>query len=1353
MTMDVRPAYAIDRLEGQSNWQDWKFQVVIQLRSSGLMDAVEGKLQQPNEVSATASAQAITEYDQQKRKVEKIEFGAQQLLVSSTTSAVRQLINMCTSSKEIWDKLHSIYEQRAEQRQDRLFNEFFSIKTMHPDGVAKHVAQLEGTWRELQDETWKEDKVKLPESLFLNRILNTLPSEYFDFINAWESVPKEQRTKQTLLERLCVVELRLKERSNVTSSDATAFSAKKSFDKKWFKCFFCKKEGHAKSDCPEYKKWLAKKEKEKSTRKAQHQPKAKGDKESSHKESLIFACALSAGQNHEPSDWIVDSGASTHMCNSESAFRSLADNSTKINIADKSSVVSAGIGDIVVKVSSGKKTIKDALHVPSLAANLLSVGKMTSNNLTVIFTDEDCKVFQKENCSVVGEPDFIAPKVGDLYKVKMREEPISNSEVASVATADYRIWHRRLGHLNQSCMEKLKEVSTGVDFNCVDPNKCEECLLGKQTSKPGSRKRRKGQRATQKLQLVHSDLCGPMKVPTWNGARYLMMLTDDFTRKTFGYLLKTKDEAFLRFKEFKAKVENETECKIKTFRTDNGGEYCGHEFESFLKESGIAHQKTVPYTPEQGGVAERMNRTIIEKARCMLIDSGLNERFWGEAVYTAIYLKNRSPTVAVPNMSPEEAWSGTKVDLSHLRTFGSKAFLHIPKQLRKKFDRKSKQYIMVGYAENTKGYRLYDPEKPNQITIGIDVDFIENHEVGPERMENKEVLPMFAPALNPDGDEKYISNNEEHDVPENVTTENHGSESGTTDDNSWNEENTLTDESGSSADSLVDGDTSVDGDSSTVEVVEESPRRYPQRERKAKQFPDYVSYFCENSEPKSFQEAINSAQSNKWFNAMREELNSLKSNDTWVLVKRPENVNVVKCKWVFKIKNVVNEDPKFKARLVAKGFTQKYGVDYDETFAPVICKSSLRLLFALSAELKLTAHHFDVSSAFLNGDLAETIYMEQPDGFESKDNRDKVCKLRKALYGLKQSSRVWNVKVNDVLVRKLGYKKSKHESCVYYKIEKGKYVIIALHVDDFLVFSNSDREKNNLKAALQSEFDIKDLGVANHCLGLDIEQDEGTRINQKTFIKDLLAKFNMVDAKPAATPMENKLVLTKNKENVLPDVPYQSLIGSLMFLSVNTRPDISFACSYLSQFNTCYSMEHWHAAKRVLRYLKSTLDLGITYKKAETDIVGFADSEWGQNVVDSKSYSGYVFELSKGAVAREAKKQDCVSLSSTEAEYVAISQAAKEAIFLKGLLFELISFNRPITLFNDNQGAHKLVVNDVFHKRTKHIRVKYHFIRDVVSKNLIEVKYLSTDKMPADIFTKALPKAKHVFCINKMNLS
>jgi len=490
---------------------------------------------------------------------------------------------------------------------------------------------------------------------------------------------------------------------------------------------------------------------------------------------------------------------------------------------------------------------------------------------------------------------------------------------------------------------------------------------------------------------------------------------------------------------------------------------------------------------------------------------------------------------------------------------------------------------------------------------------------------------------------------------------------------------------------------------------------------------------------------------------MNEELQSLERNHTWTLVKPPSGKKIVGCKWVFK-KKVDGSRPesfRYKTRLVAKGYSQVQGVDFNEVFSPVVKHTSIRVLLSLVAIKDLELEQLDVKIAFLHGDLEEQIYMKQPEGFEVVGKENHVCLLKKSLYGLKQSPRQWYKKFDSFMVS-INFSRSNYDSCVYFKkLSSGEFIYLLLYVDDMLIAASNMEEIVRLKEQLGSAFEMKDLGAAKRILGMEISRDRPNRklfLSQKEFAGKVIRRFGMEKAKIVSTPLATHFKLSaamspksEHEKKYMENVPYSSAVGSLMYLMVCTRPDIAQAVSVVSRYLACPGKGHWEAVKWIFRYLKGTINAHLEFGGNEI-LTGYVDSDFGGDLDKRRSLTGYVFTLGGCAISWKSTLQPTVALSSTEAEYMAITEAIKEAIWLKAFLGEIDSLGNPIMVFCDNQSVVHLTNDRMFHERTKHINIRYHFVRDVISEGNVLVKKISTEENPADMLTKPLPIAKFKFC-------
>ncbi|KAK8934250.1 hypothetical protein KSP39_PZI014288 [Platanthera zijinensis] len=424
-----------------------------------------------------------------------------------------------------------------------------------------------------------------------------------------------------------------------------------------------------------------------------------------------------------------------------------------------------------------------------------------------------------------------------------------------------------------------------------------------------------------------------------------------------------------------------------------------------------------------------------------------------------------------------------------------------------------------------------------------------------------------------------------------------------------------------------------------------------------------------------------------------------------------------------------------------KGYRQVQGVDYDEVYALVARIDTIRLIIALTAHYGWTIMQMDAVAVYLNGYLEEDVYIEQPPGYVVKDKEKKVCKLRKALYGLKQGARAWNGRI-DTFLQKHGYVKCAYEYALYMKVEKnGDIMILCLYVDVMIFTGSNPVMFEEFKRLMKEEFEMTDLGKLSYFLGVEVQQrEDGIFIAQKKYAEEILKKFRMENSKPISTPTDPGTKLRKDsKEEGVDPTMFKSLVGSLRYLTF-TRPDIMYAVGVVSRYMEEPKQDHFTAAKRILRYVNGTRDHGLKYSSAgELKLVGYSDSDYGVDVNDQKSTSRYAFNMGTAAFSWSSKKQATIALSSCEAEYIAAAVCACQAIWLRNLLEELHHVQDcPTTVLVDNMSAIQIAKNPVLHGRSKHIEMRYHFLREQVEQKIVEVVYCPTGEQVADIFTKAL---------------
>ncbi|CAM8910542.1 unnamed protein product [Rhodiola kirilowii] len=489
---------------------------------------------------------------------------------------------------------------------------------------------------------------------------------------------------------------------------------------------------------------------------------------------------------------------------------------------------------------------------------------------------------------------------------------------------------------------------------------------------------------------------------------------------------------------------------------------------------------------------------------------------------------------------------------------------------------------------------------------------------------------------------------------------------------------------------------------------------------------------------------------------MEDELRALKQTNTWNLVPKPTEANVVGCKWIFKTKHKSDGSiDKHKARLVARGFTQQFGIDYLDTFSPVVKPETIRLVLAIAVSRGWSLRQIDVRNAFLHGHLDQTIYMKQPPGFEDPQRPTHVCRLNKAIYGLKQSPRAWYARLSSILC-KLSFVPSRADISLFVLHRPGVTIFTLVYVDDIIITGSCPDTINRIVRQLSQSFPIKDLGTLSYFLGLEVVYNpDGLTLSQHKYASDLLLRASMENCKPCSTPMSaiEKLERKSGKPLTGNDVvSYRSMVGGLLYLTL-TRPDISFAVSRVCQYMSQPTDHHWEAVKRILRYVKGTIHTGLKFRQSSlTRLSIFTDADWAGCSDDRRSTGGFAIFLGPNLISWRAKKQPTVSRSSTEAEYKALANGTAEGVWIQSVLRELgIKQKLPPILWCDNLGATYLTANPVFHARTKHIEVDFHFVREKVARKELEVRFISTKDQLADLFTK--PATQKMLQQSRYNLN
>ena len=984
-------------------------------------------------------------------------------------------------------------------------------------------------------------------------------------------------------------------------------------------CTFCKRKGHDFDSCRNREKHKA------NCATAGTVP---PDRPSDDEHSFVFHCQTDV--HHDDHNYLlVDTGATTHIVNDKSLFISFDKSFDKskhfIELANgqKGNVAEAR-GDVKVKTRTEKGQLVDiVLHnvllCPTYPQNIFSVQAATAKGAHATFSENNSKIVYKDGTT------FELVKKGKLFFMKTFRISCECDDQVSFAH-EIQKWHEIMGHCNMNDILRLEKVSKGMKVlkNGRSEKKCEVCLQGKMIKHASKEERT---RSKKPMQMVHTDLAGPISPPSREGHRYVISFTDDFSGVVFVYFMKGKDDTVSMFERFLA--DSAPYGRVKCLRSDNGTEFTSGAFQALLRKHMIKHEASAPYSPHQNGTAERNWRTLFEMARCMLIQAELPKALWPYSVFTAAYIRNRCYSDRL-KITPFQALTGKIPNLARMQTFGSACYAYND-TCTSKLDAKSTKGVFVGYDRNSPAYLVYFPDtgKVRRCRLIQCVNEVKNDEIKCDDSQSDVDLPYDdlpcddLPCVNVDaqvqGCEPHFTNQRFHE-----------------------EEN----------------------------LVPQAPEvnQRPQRNKKMPaRFADYETEFDDQISgveycykvgvcPRTYTEAIKSENADKWHEAMHDEMRSLMENETFTLTDLPKDRQVVGGRWVYAVKENANGDETFKARYVAKGYSQREGTDYFETFSPTANMTSIRAAMQIAAQHDLILHQMDVKTAYLNAPIDCEIYLEQPQGFEQKGvNGEKlVYKLNKSLYGLKQSGRNWNQLLHKHFCEN-GFTQCSSEHCLYTKQTDDGMILILVWVDDLIIGAKNEELMCETKRMMTERFRMKDLGKLSYFLGIGFEQSEGcVKMNQRKYIQKLLDKYDMSDCKPRTTPSEQKLDEGGNQDPV-DSGRYREIVGSLIYLMTCTRPDICWAVTKLSQHLSNPLEMHMVAAKHVMRYLKGTAHYDLCYTKHEDGLrlIGYSDADWASSD-DRRSTSGYGFAMHEQGplISWKSREQPTVALSSCEAEYL-----------------------------------------------------------------------------------------------------
>lgn len=1305
----------IPRLQNSKGFALWRLYVTELMRRDGVLHVLTESPPDPN--SSTAEARAQWLKDDQKARPHIV-----LNLAEEPATLVTSLLISDASTKEVWERLRNTYQRENIQSQLNLRTKLHNLQLLENGDIQSHLTQLEEIFVDLariNDPVAESDKNgillrSLPKSLsFIAVVVQANNMNYMDLCALLKSEDERRKSSKPTPDTPPPAQPAAR-----MSNGSEHPSAKSQNDRRKVTCWYCGKRGHIQSECrlrlrqnphhsfKQQRHGRGNRGRSFNQRSNNNNSRRQGIRETHFEDQLnqdhrynqhqargfmtrLQALSVSTAGSKPQKTWL-DCGANDHFIRDREVF-------TTYEPVDRATVnTCAGTGTIfgkgLVRFQTSTATLSlQCKHVPDFDENVIALSKLVPDYKIIFDHDEQFRGYSlvdRKSGKLVhrsDEQDGLYPFPPPLVATK---------KALLSSSADLLMdWHRKLGHIGSDRMLVAMKLMDGVPSEASIDVKLPQCIACIESKSKRAPIQHPVYRSTKPLELTHTDMTGKISVPSLGGAHYFVVFLDACTAMSSVYFIINKNQLLECLKAYKALAENESNYRMYALRLDNAGEQTSREVLRFVNENGMSTEYSPPYASQSNGASERLIQELWNMARTMLLDSQLSERLWAEAISHSNWLRNRLPSKRIDMRIPYGMWYNRRPEMSALLAFGTKgyAFQYRPNSIGgKKFMPRTLFGHFVGMESEHTLYRIYVPSlqhiqvcRRNDFTI----------------LKSDTSLPSFE---------------------------------------------TLT--SDIARQRQLEEDMKADNDESAEDTLSQC----------------FFTHYCHRSVafktkikdyrlPRSFREAC---EIPSWAEAIDREYNALVDRGTWTYIDQTPDMDPLPFTWNFRVKDVsVGNGLLCKARCCLCGNLQQAFRDFDpeNLYAPVVRHETIGMFLAKVVAQQLQVEGADGDNSYLYGDMDKPIIMKQPTDSSGKPRYPgKVCLVKKSLYGARQAGEIWGSHIHKKLLA-WDFRQSSQDQRLYFFTRGQHFLILIIVVDDMAFASDNQRLIDDFKDQLTATFKVKLLGKLSSFIGWQLQHtSEGIYVSQTKFADKMLSDHNLTHVRSVSTPLSLGADVSSRQpcEALLSTAEhhrYRSIIGSLAYLAVCTRPDISFAVSVLSRQLHAPTLRHLSLAKRVVRYIAETREQSIFFSSSSSaPLTAFVDSDWAGCHESRRSTTGIIVTVNGAPIFWQSKRQTLIALSSAEAEYIAASQCGKQVVWLRRLFWELIKHQPiadepvlpPTDILSDSTGAISLTTKPSISKRNKHIDLKCHQLKDLYNRKIVAFKHIRTFDQPADMLTK-----------------